>query len=159
MTSIFLKSTAASVATVFIATSAFALDVGVGASVGGVGVGAGASVGHGSVADAGVGASVGGVGAGAGASVGGDSVAGVGAGVSVGNTGGSSGGGSSGAAPLAAALPVTARPQATAVRRAARPEVQMGAPPRPLPDRKAPGAVPQVFPHQRCQSKPRWVQR
>ena len=116
MTSMFLKNAATSVATVFIATSAFALDVGVGASVGGIGAGVGASVGHGSaadvgvgvgagsvgvgagasvgggsVADAGVGASVGGVGAGVGASVGGGSVAGVG--VGVGSTGGSNSGG------------------------------------------------------------------
>ena len=51
MTSMFLKNAATSVATVFIATSAFALDVGVGASVGGIGAGVGASVGHGSAAD------------------------------------------------------------------------------------------------------------
>ena len=102
MTSMFLKNAATSVATVFIATSAFALDVGVGASVGGIGAGVGASVGHGSAADVGVGvgagsvgagagASVGGVGAGVGASVGGGSVAGVG--VGVGSTGGSNSGG------------------------------------------------------------------
>lgn len=102
MTSMFLKNAATSVATVFIATSAFALDVGVGASVGGIGAGVGASAGHGSAADVGVGvgagsvgagagASVGGVGAGVGASVGGGSVAGVG--VGVGSTGGSNSGG------------------------------------------------------------------
>lgn len=102
MTSMFLKNAATSVATVFIATSAFALDVGVGASVGGIGAGVGASVGHGSAADVGVGvgagsvgagagASVGGVGAGVGASVGGGSVAGVG--VGVGSTGGANSGG------------------------------------------------------------------
>ncbi|MEP1730527.1 MAG: hypothetical protein ABJJ54_10365 [Sulfitobacter pontiacus] len=102
MTSMFLKNAATSVATVFIATSALALDVGVGASVGGIGAGVGASAGHGSAADVGVGvgagsvgagagASVGGVGAGVGASVGGGSVAGVG--VGVGSTGGSNSGG------------------------------------------------------------------
>ena len=78
MTSMFLKNAATSVATVFIATSAFALDVGVGASVGGIGAGVGASVGHGSAA-------------GVGASVGGGSVAGVG--VGAGSTGGSNSGG------------------------------------------------------------------
>lgn len=87
MTSKFLKNTATSVATVFIATSAFALDVGVGIGVGSVGVGAGASVGHGSVAGAGVGASVGGVGAGAGASVGGGSTGGGSTGNDSGTTG------------------------------------------------------------------------
>ena len=93
MTSMFLKNAATSVATVFIATSAFALDVGVGASVGGIGAGVGASVGHGSAADVGVGVGAGSVGAGAGASVGGGSVADAGAGVSVGSTGGSNSGG------------------------------------------------------------------
>ncbi|GLO78571.1 hypothetical protein [Sulfitobacter pontiacus] len=99
MTSMFLKNAATSVATVFIATSAFALDVGVGASVGGIGAGVGASVGHGSAADVGVGAGAGSVGAGAGASVGGGSVADAGAGASVGGVGagvGSSGGSNSG---------------------------------------------------------------
>ncbi|WP_340286618.1 hypothetical protein [Sulfitobacter pontiacus] len=99
MTSMFLKNTATSVATVFIATSAFALDVGVGASVGGIGAGVGASVGHGSAADVGVGVGAGSVGAGAGASVGGGSVADAGAGASVGGVGagvGSSGGSNSG---------------------------------------------------------------
>ena len=107
MTSMFLKNAAASVATVFIATSAFALDVGVGASVGGIGAGVGASVGHGSAADVGVGVGAGSVGSGAGASVGGGSVADAGAGVGasvgggsvagvgvgVGSTGGSNSGG------------------------------------------------------------------
>ena len=93
MTSMFLKNAATSVATVFIATSAFALDVGVGASVGGIGAGVGASAGHGSAADVGVGVGAGSVGAGAGASVGGGSVADAGAGVSVGSTGGSNSGG------------------------------------------------------------------
>jgi hypothetical protein len=87
MTSMFLKNAATSVATVFIATSAFALDVGVGASVGGIGAGVGASVGHGSAADVGVGVGAGSVGAGAGASVGGGSVADAGAGASVGGVG------------------------------------------------------------------------
>ena len=99
MTSMFLKNAATSVATVFIATSAFALDVGVGASVGGIGAGVGASVGHGSAADVGVGVGAGSVGAGAGASVGGGSVADAGAGASVGGVGagvGSSGGSNSG---------------------------------------------------------------
>lgn len=90
MMSKYLKTTTASIATVFVATSALALDLGVGASVGGIGVGVGASVGHGSVADAGVGVGVGGTGAGVGASVGGGSVASVGAGV--GGTGGSGSG-------------------------------------------------------------------
>jgi hypothetical protein len=87
MTSMFLKNAATSVATVFIATSAFALDVGVGASVGGIGAGVGASVGHGSAADVGVGVGAGSVGVGAGASVGGGSVADAGAGASVGGVG------------------------------------------------------------------------
>jgi hypothetical protein len=87
MTSMFLINAATSVATVFIATSAFALDVGVGASVGGIGAGVGASVGHGSAADVGVGVGAGSVGVGAGASVGGGSVADAGAGASVGGVG------------------------------------------------------------------------
>ena len=103
-----IKIMSGSVASLLLATSVHALDVGVGASVGGVDVGVGASVGHGSAASVGAGASVGGgsgASVGAGASIGGGSTAS--AGVSVGGSGTGSGGtgagGSTQVTPTAAA--------------------------------------------------------